>query len=376
MRTIIYYLAFLIVFSCSSDSDPNDNNGNPSTNFLDVTVIGESDGEVLQTDLTDVTDTSQSETEFNLTTDLGLIPTYDYLNVEGNLLSFFDRILAQFQVFQKNIATQNSFAGDNLCALDTDEFELLATNSSDRIILLTIEPLEELFIRIFNPSTGDCTKIAAGTGFDGPLSTSVVVHNNSVYLAHKINGGAMRIARFGISSGQLEDEVVFNQDFAATFRNNEMLVFFFDGNYSSYNSQTFDFISDNGSYNTTPSLLNFSIGLSKRQFQGDKMLIDYFYAQPSLISKGPAVLNLSTGALEEGSDGFLFNVNSELVNTFQTAVVVSPIYAVDLTSGRVVVGFANNSVFPSTGGIIYTNFDGDIDKIIELPYVPDEIIIR
>ncbi|MBT8270653.1 MAG: hypothetical protein HKO90_03010 [Flavobacteriaceae bacterium] len=372
------YIALIMctacLFTCSSDTNDNDgNDGGSGITFPDVTIIGEASDEVLQTDFTEVTDESETEVEFNLSTDLGLIPDYDYLNLDGDLISFFE-VFPGVEVYQKNLFTQNFYVATDFCDMDFYEVELLATNSSDRIIIVTLEPNDQLNVRIFNPSTGDCIKIPAGVGFQGLCCISATVYNNSVYMAHRINNGDKRIARISLSTLQLEEEITFTQEAVATFRNNEMLVFLFDGNYNSYDPQSFDLISENGPFGTI-NYLNFSPGLFKSQFQGDKILIDYGYAQPSLIDKGPALLNLNSGELEEGSDGFLFTVSSGLADRYQTSIGIGP-YAVDLSSGLIVVGFANYATSPPSGGVVYTNFNSDLNKIIQTSYVPNKVIIR
>lgn len=374
MKNILIAVSILLITACSKESNSDNNDGGDSSpTFNNVTVIGKKNGNVYQTNFDEITIDRETETQYNLTNELNLKESYDYLNIEENIVTFYDNFYSNLTILQKNVSTQDlKILPEEFCPLDSKEAIVVAMNSKDRIILVTREVGFILYVRIYNPVTGTCTKSKVGNGYGGTRTTFAMAYGNSVYLNYDAVDEQQRVVKVAIETGQIIEELIFPAPFRVAFNNNLMYVFSSNRAYSIFDADTFELISNH----TTIAQFPFATfnPFVKTKFKNNKVLIDLPYPQPSSIGSGPALLNLETGTIDEGSDGFVFVVSNELNKILPGAILRS--YAVDIESNQIIFGAAVGPFNNEKGTIVYTNFKGTIEKYIQLDYLPDEIIIR
>jgi len=114
--------------------------------------------------------------------------------------------------------------------------------------------------------------------------------------------------------------------------------------------------------------------IPKFKFLGKKAVLDaiYEFANPAAFY-GPIIFDFETGSLiAGGNDNFLMiDVGESLISTYPEIDFLID-YEVDIETQNIVVVFpvANNRSI-----VVFTNFDGDINKIIELDFVPFGLIV-
>ena len=175
-----------------------------------------------------------------------------------------------------------------------------------------------------------------------------------------------------MNTNKKEKELIFDDNFRATIRDNELHIFFYNGDYEIYNADNLDLKRKS---NLDLKFFSEYPGFFKTQFIGNEMLFKLLYAQPSPVSYGPATIDLTTGEILTGLDFNLVAFWRELGGLLNASVGITT-YSVDLKSNLVVVGFENTNQNNKSGGVVYSNFDGEILKIVELEFIPDKIIIR
>ncbi len=357
------FIALLISGCSKSDSDPN------SSNFTanDITVICSNNNQLFQTDI--LNNTSNIE-YYNLTETLGVSTNYDFFTKNSSLITFFKRIPNGFSTYQKNIINSKTYVADFPCGIDTDEYANFPNNSQEKILEFTTKPngnYTDIFIRTFDQKTQNCSLITLNSGLI-QYSKSTFLVGETIYVTYRNEQDKYEIDKVNLTTGQLENQLVFDVDFRATIANNQLYVFLFDNNFKTYNTTDLNLVSS-----STFSVNNLSItsGFFKTSIKGNEMVIDLPYPQPNIILNRPTTIDLNSEAKVEDCDFGL--INQKLAEQFKTSISFTK-YAIDLDKNLIVVGFENP--VDNTYGVVYTNFNADILKVVRLDYKPIEIIIR
>ncbi len=115
---------------------------------------------------------------------------------------------------------------------------------------------------------------------------------------------------------------------------------------------------------------------------GKKVLVDYNYdlfggPLDGVVGRGPVIFNFETETYENGLDKFLVDVYDGLLEEYPEIKIAKNWgyeYDADIATGMVVVCFTIDGGESSV--LVYTNFDAQIQKTVELDLVPSQVVIK
>ncbi|MEJ2585271.1 MAG: hypothetical protein P8Z38_09580, partial [Robiginitalea sp.] len=110
------------------------------------------------------------------------------------------------------------------------------------------------------------------------------------------------------------------------------------------------------------------------RFDGNRLLVNYIYQQPSLFFAQPAVYDFDQGELTRGADPFLPELQERVELETGDRVLFGK-FAVDLPKGTIAIIYVRGNG-AAEGGVVLTNFDREWLEVIPLPYVPEQVEIR
>jgi len=370
MKNFCFTLILTIILASSCSKSNSELNENPSSyKSKDITTITLANNQIYQID---ILNSGSNIITTNLTESLGVENGYKTLATGSDFITFFKMpfgVPNNYYVYQKNIINSTTKVGSFNCTLDNDEMLNMPTRSEKKLIEFTGKWNGDFpfnFVRTYDLATGDCTLITLHAGqLYG--SQNIFVDGEILYATYRNEQNKYEIDKINLNTGQLENQLEFDSNFFVTVGNNKLHVFLYDNNiHETYNTSDFQLFKS-GSFN-----LLHQPGFFKSSFNENEMYIDLPYTQPNIFLMRPVTIDLANGNKIKDSDfGSLSQKLSEKLN-------VSPItftkYVVDVKNNLIISGF--HSPDPKINGIVYTNFNADILKIVELDYTPGEIIIR
>lgn len=371
MKKIIPFtlLIWLISIGCSKD-DPS---GVPATanEFPSFTALAIKDEAVFQLN---IFNNATAIEEFDLSNDLGVPFEFERLDVSGDLLTFYDVTFNNFSVYQKDLVTGSTFVSEVICPLDLGETRFFPLNSENKLLIFSVVPngcsplMNNLYIR--DKGTDVCNKIRLQDSFDCNSNFSGIVIGETAYLSQLLSNGQARVFKFNLNTMEEEEEVFINGAFKATVDEDTFYVFT-ENTLVMYNSADLSF---KNSANLSTSLGGQLDGWFKTSFNGDQMLIDIQYPQPSAIEQGPAIFDLGSGEISEGNDTFFFDLREQLSTELGTDLFYSA-YTVDMSNETILVAY-QTGLGQDFGGVVLTNFEGEILSRIELEFEVQKLILR
>ena len=367
-------LAGALLFACSNDDDAGAGADSANQVSHDITVVASSQTAIYQHDIPRESDQAST---VNLTTTYGLDPGFNFVQSSDNLLTFYTRTAQSFDVLQKPILFNQAESFPDICQEEDDETHFLGRNSDSKIFIIGVglsttgDPGPELFVKFFDRVSRTCTRIPVGHGFLSSNRGTMVVGDN-LYLAYQdFESSQYVLVEVDLNSEQRAGDIRFDTPWTAAIDEGIAKHFFFDDDtYEVYDALTDELVSsttlnDNGVLGGE--------GILDTMFWEEGLLVIISYPQPSAITLGPAVMDLTSGELVQGNDSFLFEVRDELTDILEyDNFFVS--YGIDLPTGAVVAGFVRAG--REEGGIVYTNFNGDILKVVEFSGIPERIVLR
>lgn len=367
-------LSSILIVACSND-DVASNDEDVATEVVhDITVVASSQTAIYQHDIPRDSDQAVS---INLTTSYGLDPGFNFVQTSDNLLTFYTRAPESFDVLQKPILFNQAESFPDICVEADDETHFLGRNSDTKIFIIGVgasttgDPGPELFVKFFDRVNRTCTRIPVGHGFLSSNRGTLVV-GDKLYLAYQdFESSQYVLVEIDLNNEQRSGDIRFDVPWTAAVDDGVAKHFFFDD--ESY--EVYDAITDAP---ISSAILNDmgvlgSEGILGTQFWENGLFVIISYPQPSAITLGPAVMDLTSGELTQGNDNFLFEVRDELTSILEyDNFFIS--YGVDLRTNTVVAGFVRAGT--EEGGIVYTNFRGDILKVVEFEGKPEQIVLR
>ena len=367
-------LSGTLLLACSNDDNGGMQQDSSTQVSHDITVVASSQTAIYQHDIPRDSDQTAS---VNLTTTFGLDPGFNFVQTSDNLLTFYTRAPESFDVLQKPILFNQAESFPDICVEADDETHFLGRNSDTKIFIIGVgnsttgDPGPELFVKFFDRVNRTCTRIPVGHGFLSSNRGTLVVGDN-LYLAYQdFESSQYVLVEIDLTNEQRNGDIRFDEPWTAAVDDGVAKHFFFDDStYEVYDAITNELISsttlnDNGVLG--------SEGILSTHFWENGLFVIISYPQPSAITLGPAVMDLTSGQLVLGNDSFLFDMRDELTSILgYDNFFVS--YGVDLRTGAVVAGFVRAGT--EEGGIVYSNFNGDILKVVEFEGKPERIILR
>ncbi len=405
LRILPFLLVVLFtLFSCSSDNgneqpdpmnegtDPMDEPmqeemeeepAEPDDPSIDVSVFYENEGTEYQVDINSDIGIEQTE---DLSNSLGITPV-EFSNfsnrvVDERSVSFYSWYSTQTNVFQKDISDGMISSLENYCALAEEpnvtywiEF---ATGNLDYLYYVYYRLPDRgsfsYFVKIFNKTTGQCSDVELPM-FNAPVGVvSSIIEGDvlAVNYRREDNSAIPIVVLIDLATGTLIEALEFDDQFqAATFRDTELILINKDRSYQIYDTESRTFTS-NGTAMDLPLPLE---TLFNTKFNNTQLLSVQLFAGPSSQIFIPVIYDLDAETVVAGGGFFSSDLEIAALEQF-TVVPFYKTYDVDIESDIVVIGYENRLGGGKPGGVIFANFDLEFLKVIELDFIPEDIILR
>ena len=343
----LIFLSFLFTFFSCSKSD--ESSTPTKTNLPEVNVI------VFNIDII-------------CTDDFGIETNSLLSNFYNSQVSFYrDSPLNNF-IIQKNVITNNLYTITNLCK-EPDEDIRYITSNYNKILVFTIgneliNGVYESYLWILDRDSESCQRIFIGNNYQLGLNigtNNIYIEDNNVLIGFYDEVlDKNKIINIDLNSAQVIASIEFESTpFASTIIDSKLIVLFYQQENKVYNKNTLEPIEDT-SFKNIPISVNPSF--FKSELYNNKLFLDVELAQPNITSFAPGYIDLTTNELY-------------MLNSFDIMAKYGDIYGYGFNSydhyttypnkNIVVTGFTNNL---GEYGLIYTNYEGDILKIITLEH--------
>ena len=365
-RYFIYFIAFSCFVSCTKD-DSNTQQASEIPDFItpNTTVISidSNDNSLLEIS---VDGTSTSVSIVNLTSEFG-IRSDDFSNIIGNTLTWFRREAPNFKVWRRNLNTKNTDTFSDICAI-SEEFPAFVLGLDSRLVTFSEVDFGQgsaANIRITENGT-NCTLTQL---FDTGILSSTIEKDLWLFTSMGVGSVENTIQRVDIDSGIIKAAVSISESSVSITQNGNDLYVFFNDRYHVYDANTLSL------KNVVPFIPSVGLimqnGFFYSQFSGDSMLITLDVPQPNPFSDWPGLIDLTDGTLVSGDNlGFVLTNHLHQVDGYENVSLGN--YSVAIEKNIIAYGFSDGNLLH---GILYTNFDAEILKIIDLPSEPLELFI-
>ncbi|MDC8004629.1 hypothetical protein POV27_11260 [Aureisphaera galaxeae] len=364
MRVVHYILLFYVAscfLSCSNDDDGDPIvDPTPAFNAPTVTVIAVDNGNLVE--LT-VEGSTAAVTRVDLTSGSGVTPN-DFVNANENTLTWFRRQGPNFRVWKRDLDSKEMEMYDEICSISA-EFPAFVLGSKEKIVAFSeIDFGQSSVANIRITENGEncvLTQLFDTGILSATISEDLWVFQNS--------GTENTLQRISLDSGEIKAATALSETSVSITQNEDNLYVFFNDRYHVYNANTLSLS------NVVPFIPSAGIllnnGFFTTQFSGNLMLTSLDVPQPSTLTDWPGVIDLSDGTLVSGDNLGIF-LDSNLRQTEGYGDVSLENYTVDLESGIIAYTFSNGS---TQHGILFTNFDAEILKIVDLELAPAQIYL-
>ncbi|MGB5189197.1 hypothetical protein [Robiginitalea sp.] len=370
---LFFLTTLLLVLGCSED-DPIPEKTIPRIHLSTFLTSGT---EELQMD---VVNDGGAPNITNLNDELGL----DFLifgrrDVNENSVGFYFWQQQLSRAYYKDLNTGLTFSVNDVCGFssetDTPKGIRDVSGNENFVVLPYTRQGDgmalEFALRIFDREASECRDVFL------PLVTPSEVENYSlegnilgIYYLDQASGNPL-LSLVDLSAGEVLETLNLKPDFqAATFKGTELWIFNRDNSFVVFNTSTGNFVRSGNA----PGIPTQGPGLFDSQFSGNQLSVDFIYQQPSLFFSQPAVYDFDAAALIKGAEPFLPLLQEQIERATGDRVLFGN-YGVDLASGTIAISYIRGDG-SAEGGITLTNFDLDWFELLELPFLPEEIVIR
>ena len=375
-RLSILLVASLFLWSCTSDSN-TENDPNPELNKITL-LYSNTDDNLFQYD---VLNDGSDQVFTNLTQELGVYNNFQLLDCDNDRISFFSlgvnnsSGMTRFAVYEKRLSNGAITIQDQICDLDASEEWIIPARSDSKFVLFTRDNGfgNSHSIRILDRSTNECVKKYLFQGSLGISQRSRLVDGETVYVVYETPGLTYAIMSIDLATAEINNQLEFNQFFSATVDENNLHIFLDDNTHMIYNKGTFELLST-GSFPENLINVNLSYGLFESQIVDGNIYTDLSVALPAPYPFSPGALNLDSGEIVKGGNNLILDLIASLEAELGFTISING-YSANLSDESVVIHWRNAD--GSTMGLLYSNFEGDILKIVETDsFIPFKMIIR
>ncbi len=362
---LVYFLCFTVLLVACTQDDVSPNESLP----IDLSFFSFQHDSIFQSDIMTTTD---NITVKNLTSEASLAD-YSWFSSESGIATFF-RFNWRERNFRTTIIDFDQGVTEVIpetCSIGENEFVEWIGKKNNIITLISSryngDDLEK-FVTAYDIGTQECNKsmISTGTVPSDRPERQIIFADNHLITYHRSLSGDYILMKTNLTS--LVSEVVLSSpvNFKATTYANQVHVFLLNQSYEVYDLSSNAMLSRS---NLDVSLVNSNYNtLFETSIQENNMLIDVSLAQPSPVPYSPGLYNLHSGELEPTSFNMI-NLNYMLTEEQDSYSSITT-YKVDLSNNIIAIGFERMVENNELGGILLTNFDGEILEIIETTYIP------
>jgi len=370
------FLALLLLhltMACSEgDTDPA-----PLAPEVSFTAFGNTGSEEIQMD---VTSRSGDPLLISLTEELGLSELPFYLrNITNTSVGYYFWQDQQSRVRYKDLKSGELFFADDICDFSLENIPgraIRRVSGNEGYVVMPYAEFPDgrdpLFsMRTLNRETGECQDYEVPeVNISGIESYSIEGRLLALYYLQDGTDTPL-ITLVDLETGIIKETLILDGTFqAATFRGTDLWIFNRDDTFLIYNTESGTF-SRSGS---APGLPSQGPGMFNSRFDGNRLLVDVIYQQPSLFFAQPAVYDFDQGTLSQGADPFLPELQERVERETGDRVLFGK-YGVDLSTGTIAIIYVRGNG-ATEGGVVLTNFEQEWLEVIPLPYVPEQVEIR
>ncbi len=368
MKKLLLLLPFLML-GCDTNDEGIQNDSN-QLDSLELTVVSVNPQAQKLTTI-DINVETEEVVTSNLTDQIGLPSTAFRAIARNNELSWYETENGNFNVWQKNTVSNATKLIEAPCEIIDENLQTVANTESEIIYFTrffgTSNFPSESRLRIYSEGQ-ECKYLA----FEGRSIIGIHTYASTVLIEalNIFDSEDIKVIKINTTTGQIEGDIAVNTGARITADQDTLHVFNLDNTYSTYSLTSFQLI----------NTVNFTLvsqstpGFFYSSFKDGTMLLDVPYAQPSLIGQGPAIVDLATSEFISPYS-VLFSIQGNLREQEGYEGASIGAYDADLEKGIIVAGFANFGDEESHG-IVVTNFDGTILKIIDLNELVSELVIQ
>ncbi|ULC60111.1 hypothetical protein MBM09_03780 [Flaviramulus sp. BrNp1-15] len=355
----IYLSFFFLIFSCSENNEELTSN---NTNLPEVTVISSVNNILYQQD---VNPNSENVSVTNLTNAFGVETNYLSSNFYNSLVSFYNRFTSDNFILQKNIVTNEYYSNTGLCK-EPNEDIMHVTSNYKKIIVFTIEHqlvngAYQSYMSILDRDSKTCQRVFVGNFIFPSSGGNFYVEDNNILIGFRDDLlDKNKIINIDLNSAQVIASLEFeNTYFSSTVTEDKLAILFYQQENKVYNKNTLKPVEDSRFYNLSSTANPYFF---KSEIHNNKLYFDVQLAQPSPAAYTPGYIDLSNNELY-------------LLDSYDLMAKYAKIYGYGFNSfdshtaypkkNIAVFGFTNNL---DEHGLIYTNYEGEILKIIPLEH--------
>jgi len=375
-RQVRFFKVLTVLFliaGCSEDAeDPA-----PLAPEVFFTAFGNTGSEEIQMD---VTSRTGDPLLISLTEELGLGDLPFYLrNITNTSVGYYFWQDQQSKVRFKDLNSGDLFLADDICDFSLEnipERAIRRVSGNERYVVMPYAEFpngqdSSFFLRILNRETSECQDLPVPeVNLTGIESYSIEGGLLALYYLQEGTGTPL-ITLVDLESATIEETLILDETFqAATFSGTDLWIFNRDATFLVYNTQSGAF-SRSGS---APGLPAQGPGMFTSRFDGNRLLVDNIYQQPSLFFAQPAEYDFDQGTLSQGADPFLPELQERVERETGDRVLFGK-YGVDLPTGTIAIIYVRGNG-AAEGGVVLTNFNREWLQVIPLPFVPEQVEIR
>jgi hypothetical protein len=365
-----------VMAGCQDSEGIVDNGPQNQKQFIpsQVSVISEDQNSIYQID---VKTEEEDLTENNLTNSIGAITTYRSMYVNGSQVGFIYQDGKTISALFKDVISQETQTHDLTSKLDDPYNGINFGNSVEDYLLLfnrSGPDYMDLSVLALNVRNGTSRKITFGRGTS--YSSRILYENDWLLIKYTDANGKGALSAVNLASGIVNTKRSNDSYFAFLDKGQLHMLFCTSDNYEIYDVSNLSLV-ENRSLEICSAIIdwNWRLGLNKSQVDGNHLLVDVKVPQPSPDAISPGVYDLSTGEMVE--DQLISStIRLELYDLYPQSSINLINYTVNLAKEQVVFGYQrqdSNGIV--SGGLVFTNFNGDFLKDIPLIRPPKEIII-
>jgi len=370
MKKLLFLAMLFLTLACEKDDDGPDSPPQYATevNFNVTVLMRNDDSDRISYDINIGTELIGP---VNLTDQPGF-PFSPGYNTDGNYLIFFDRF-QEAKSWKKNVATGEIETFENYFIPPNPATSI--RNYATKDYLLTFyrnffgaNP-EDLFLHIYEMATGNFETIFFTDEDYNPNESLTRFAYGNKFMGVFRNAAGERVMKIvNLDTPQDNHLIDINDRRSYTAVENEIFLFGDDG------YRIFDIGSGQlGSVNLTEETINSPTPFFYTNKLENRLSFEFPYAQPSQISKGPALFNLDTGRVEL-FDLDMFRLN--LQENFQYLSGADFSY-VNQEEGVIVLSYSYSTEQSGLEyGIAFLNFQMEVISTVRIPFPPFEIMIH
>lgn len=375
-KTFQLICAMLVMAGCQ-DSDSIGDNSSPiekETIPSRVSILTNDGSSVYHLDVETL---QEKVTEYNLTELNGVEANYQSIHFNNTQVSFVYNSHPNYSATLVDISNQShqSFSFD----MTSDKFEhfegpIFAIVLNNWFLFFTQigqEEFRDLAVHAIDHRTGEQKKLVFAKGVR--TYRNVDSEGDNLLVDFQNEDRERTMARINLSSGEVSTKD-FGKSYFAAMNKDRVHVFTCSPDiYEEYDLNDWSLIQSRETNSCTE--LNWTLGLNNIQFNGSEVLVHLQLSQPSPDPSSPGIFDLSSGEMIEGNV-IITKLRYDIGDKYSQSGIKIETYAVDLKSKNIVVGYQRedpNGIV--SGGLVFTDFTGEILKDIPLLRSPKKIII-